>query len=204
MPERHSDEIRFVDANTTVETTLGNAIATGDCVMASDMVIVGPVRISFDAQASGSAKHIRAVDVTAFWASAEGQPVAGKQGCYIFALRAAKGFTPWYVGKATKSMKQECFTSHKLKHYNAVLFKGYKGTPVMFFVVLPGNKKKIGAKIITDMEKFLTQTAVSKNSKLSNVQNTKNLPAWTIKGVLRAGRGKPSIPALSFKTMMKM
>lgn len=122
----------------------------------------------------------------------------------MFALRAAKGFTPWYVGQAKKSMKQECFTPHKLQHYNDVLFTGKKGTPIMFFVVLPGNKKKVATKTVADVEKFLTETAVYKNPDLSNVQNTKSLPKWSIKGVLRANRGKPSKQAVAFRKMMGM
>ena len=159
--------------------------------MASNLEIVGPMRIQFCSQKTGSAKRINKADVAGFWNANESQTVAHKQGCYVFALRVGRGFTPWYVGQAKKSMKQECFGPHQLHHYNGVLFKGKKGTPVMFFVVLSG-KKKVAAKTIADMERFLTQTAFYKNPDLSNVQNTKNLPVWSIKGVLRADRGRPS------------
>jgi len=43
------------------------------------------------------------------------------RGGYIFAIRAGKGFTPWYVGQAKKSFKQEIFTPHKKDIYNCVL-----------------------------------------------------------------------------------
>ena len=59
-------------------------------------------------QWKGSATHIGNVEVKAFWETAKAKAVAEKQGCYVFALQAAKGFRFWYVGKATMTMKQEC------------------------------------------------------------------------------------------------
>ena len=157
--------------------------------MASDLVIVGPIRVPFQRQQSGSAKQISKADAKSFWDDEEAATVARKQGCYVFALQAAKGFTPWYIGKATKSMAQECFEFHKLQHYNEVLFKGYKGTPVMFFVVLDGTKKKVPKGTIDEMESFFIQTAVMKNPDLKNMQKT-GLPSWTVKGVVRGSKGK--------------
>jgi len=169
--------------------------------MATDLEIVGPIPIPFQTQGTGSAKHISNDNVKEFWTSAEALSISEKQGCYVFALKAAKGFRPWYIGKATKSMKQECLHHHKLAHYNDVLFKGNKGTPVMFFVVLGGAKKKVSAKVIDEMETFFIQSAVTKHPEIKNAQKT-NLPAWTVKGVVRGGKGKRKPNASKFRKMI--
>ncbi|QYY36868.1 hypothetical protein [Ruficoccus sp. ZRK36] len=127
--------------------------------------------------------------------------MAGKQGCYVFALKAGRGHKPWYVGKATKSMYQECLSLDKLNKYNEVLFKGNKGTPVLFFIVLGGNKKKVPKGDIDEMEPFFIQNALTKNPDLTNIQKA-NVPAWTVKGVVRGGRGKPKPNTTSFRKMM--
>jgi len=169
--------------------------------MATDLEIVGPIDVPFRKQATGSAKHIGKDEVKKFWESNEAKVITDKQGCYVFALRAAKGFRPGYVGKATKSMKEECFEYHKLAHYNELLFKGQKGTPVMFFVVLGGNRKKVPAKVIDEMETYFIQTAVTKHPEIQNVQKT-NLPSWTVKGVVRGGKGRRKENTNQFRKMM--
>ncbi len=169
--------------------------------MATDLEIVGPIEVPCQKQEAGSAKHIGKEEVKAFWESDEAQEIADKQGCYVFALRAGKGFRAWYVGKATKSMKKECTNHHKLVHYNQVLFEGHKGTPVMFFVVLRGNKKKVRTKVIDEMETFFIQTVVAKHPAIQNIQKTA-LPLWTVKGVVRGGTGTSTKSARQFTKMM--
>jgi hypothetical protein len=169
--------------------------------MATDLEVIGPISIPFQSFPKGSAKHIGKAEVKAFWATNDAKAVAEKQGCYVFALKAAKGFRPWYVGKATKSMEQECMHSHKLAHYNEVLFKGAKGTPVLFFVVLGGNKKKVSASVIDEMETFFIQTVLTKHPEIQNIQKT-SVPEWTVKGVVRGGKGKPKKNASDFRKMM--
>lgn len=118
-------------------------------------------------------------------------------------MRAAKGFTPWYVGKASSyGLRWECFQPYQLNIYNRVLFNGGKGTPVMFFIASPGGKNKLPQKTLDDLETFLIQSAKYKNPKLSNVQKTKNLPDWGIAGVLRSGKGKPRGNVSGFRKMM--
>jgi hypothetical protein len=68
--------------------------------------------------------------------------IAMERGCYVFGIRAGRGFTPAYVGKASKSFKQEVFSPHKLSRYQQFLADYRRGTPIMFFVVAP---KKRGA-----------------------------------------------------------
>lgn len=169
--------------------------------MPTQLIVHGPFDIPYSSQKTGSAKHVGKDEIRAFW-DGEASKIAQKQGCYVFALKVGKGFTPWYVGKATKSMKQECFTPGKIQHYNEVLFKGNKGKPVMFFVALPGNRNKVPAKEIGDMERFLIQSSLHKNPKICNVQNTKNIPSWSIAGIIRSGKGKTSTLSRCFEKMM--
>ena len=65
----------------------------------------------------------------------EANPDMGKRrGCYVFAKSAGGGFCPIYVGRATKSFKQECFSYHKIaQHYAPALSDMGKGRTVMFF-----------------------------------------------------------------------
>ena len=126
-----------------------------------------------------------------------------KQGVYIFALRSGKGYMPWYVGKTNgkRGMVQECMTPDKSTKYNEALRRSL-GTPVIFFVVRPGNKYIAPKQVVNDMEKQLTQDALAKNPYLINIQNTKNLPRWSINGVVRANQGRPSQLAKAFSKMM--
>jgi len=163
----------------------------------------GPIEIPHDGQKTGSTKRISRALAKEFWKQAEAKPLAKKQGCYIFALRVGKGFTPWYVGKAGKTFEQECFTDHKIGHYNEVLWSGIKGTPVMFFVGQTGTKNKIPAGIIKEMEDYLIQSAVFKNPDLCNIRQTKT-PEWGIAGVIRGNKGKPTSLASTFKKMMRI
>jgi hypothetical protein len=98
-------------------------------------------------------------------------------------------------------MKQECTHYHKLAHYNEVLFKGKKGTPYLFFVVLGGNKKKVSKCVIDEMETFFIQTVLNKYPDIKNIQKT-NLPEWTVKGVDRGGQGQPKKNSSDFRKMM--
>ena len=63
-------------------------------------------------------------------------------GCYIFGIRAGGGATPWYVGQAKKTFRQECFTPHKLLRYNEALVNLNKGTPILLFLArqTPGGR----------------------------------------------------------------
>jgi hypothetical protein len=162
----------------------------------------GPFDIAFEGKA---AKRIPKEAVEAFWKYPEAKELANKHGCYIFALRAAKGFMPWYVGKACRPLVDEAFTADKLEKYNALLWKGRKGTPVMFFVVAEQvGKRKLPWQTVEDLEQTLIQAAVYRNPDVVNIANTMNLPEWNIRGVLRSGRGRPTGLESQFKTMMRL
>jgi hypothetical protein len=146
-------------------------------------------------------KRIRAEHVKQFWKSKGVDSFAGKQGCYVFAMRAGKGYRVWYVGKTKNKFSAECFQSHKLEKYNEVLFEGRKGTPVMFFIAPRDGVIVVDKHDLASMEKQLIQIAYAKNPELKNVHGT-NPDTWVIDGVVRSGQGKPSVNARRFRTMM--
>src|SRR5580692_11425011 len=53
-------------------------------------------------------------------------------GCYVFAIRAGRGYTPYYVGQATKrAIPKEALNPSNREKYNVVLGYG-RGRPVIF------------------------------------------------------------------------
>jgi hypothetical protein len=167
--------------------------------MATELIVYEPIEI--DILKNRAVKHIDAAEKNAFLKKIDEHGLSSKNGCYIFAIRAGRGYRPWYVGKATKSMKQECMAIASQRHYNAVLANGTKGTPVMFFVVPEGNKNKVSARLCEDLETFLIQSAYNANSEIRNIQKTK-VPEWSIKGLIRSGKGRRTKIQTSFKKMM--
>jgi hypothetical protein len=89
--------------------------------------VAGPYKIPFDQKAGGRVLHHKT-----FWKQSEElRDLSIERGCYVLALRASKGATPLYVGKATKTFKQECFNPSNLhKFYSALagLSKGHAGS----------------------------------------------------------------------------
>jgi hypothetical protein len=120
-------------------------------------------------------------------------------GCYLFALRAGKGYRPIYVGKTVKSFEAECFADHKIaRHYTPALARRGRGTPVMFFVVPERKRGKPNGKTIKELETFLIQVGATKNPELSNVKEN-SAAKWGICGIVRGGQGKPTHDAQVFK-----
>jgi hypothetical protein len=135
-----------------------------------------------------------------FWKNPKASVFARERGCYLFAIRAAKGFRPIYVGKTKASFEKECFAYHRVSvHYQPAL--DGKGTPVIFLLVLNKVKGPINQRAIGQVESFLIQNAVAKNPRLSNLQGTRQ-ENWEITGVIRGGQGKVSAAAKSFRKAM--
>ena len=161
-----------------------------------------PIEIPFDRSKNhSSTKKILKEHINEFWMEAAASKYSEKQGCYIFAMRAGKGFTPWYVGKTKSSFLSECFADHKRLKYNEVLADGNKGTPVMFFIAPREGVIVVEKEDLDSMEKQLIQIAYAKNPALKNVHGTK-APTWIIDGVIRSGKGKPTKKAKQFRTMI--
>ena len=136
-----------------------------------------------------------------FWATIPA--VRAKKGCYVFALCAGRGFTPLYVGKTMRTFEAECFTAHKVNHYNYAMREYNKGTPVMFFVIYPPKKGKPNASEVGDLEDFLIQVGRRVNPDLRNIKGTKE-PTWGIKGVIRSGQGKANAAEKDFRRVFKL
>jgi hypothetical protein len=155
--------------------------------------VVGPIEVP--TYAGKCAKIVDAEALGSFW---EKSNIAERSGCYIFSVRASRGYKPVYVGLATKTFKQEVFAPHKLEKYQRCLADTRKGVPVVFFVTLPTARGRKNTKVIRQLEDFLIQTCVSRNPDLLNVKGT-DQAEWGISGVIRGGKGKPSRGELALK-----
>ena len=83
-----------------------------------DLKLYGPIPVDFDNLGDSKTKFITPDCKKRFLAELERLGIAEKEGCYIFALRNAKGCTPWYVGKAAeKNIGRESMEPHKLNKY---------------------------------------------------------------------------------------
>ena len=160
---------------------------------------VGPFEVPFYQGKAG--RTITDENVRAFWE--RNIDMAPRRGCYVFGIRAGKGWTPGYVGRATKSFKQEVFAHHKLTRYQQFLVEYTKGTPVLFFVTLPKKRGAPNASRIRELEDFLIQAGLAANPNLLNIKGTK-AEEWGIAGVLRGGKGKRSSGASQFRALMKI
>jgi hypothetical protein len=125
------------------------------------------------------------------------------RGCYIFGFRAAKGWKPFYIGKAAKSYRQEVFTHHKLNKIMHALSNQRKGTLGIFLVSAVQGKGRVNEAAIDQVETFLIQTGLAANKFLQNERKTKQ-QSWSINGVFKSRRGKPSAAASDFKKYMKI
>lgn len=118
-------------------------------------------------------------------------------GCYVFATRAGKGTTPWYVGMSSRqSFAKECFASHKINIYNDVI-AGQKGTPILFLIA----KRTDGDKFVKPstnrqediyyLETLLIGATIEKNSDLMNIKKTKLLKELIVPGLINTPKRKP-------------
>lgn len=127
-----------------------------------------------------------------WWGQDERADLRSCTGCYVFAMRAGKGYTPWYVGKTSKrTLEDEAFTDRNIKMMNA-LANNIKGTLVLFLVST--GRAKTNDKHVDEIETWLIEKASAANSGLLNVQKTKDAD-WTINGLMGDGRKSQPDPA---------
>lgn len=158
--------------------------------------IHGPFKIDFEKRKGGRTL----VFDDFFGEESQAGHLASECGCYAFGIKSGRGLQPIYVGKATKTFKQETFNpSNKHKYHNGFSQYG-RGTPVMYFVTHPKQKGKTNGKLIAEIEDFLIQAGVAKNPDIQNLKGTSK-PKWSIKGVVRSGAGKPSQPEVDFSKL---
>jgi hypothetical protein len=135
--------------------------------------------------------------------------LAGACGCYVFAIRAGNGATPWYVGKAERqSFKSECITPHKLNIYDDVLSSG-KGTPLLYFYsrITPGKNvfskpSKSRHSDVQYLEKMLISYALRRNRNLSNKRDTKMLRELVVPGLLNGKKGAQTAITKELRSVM--
>jgi hypothetical protein len=125
------------------------------------------------------------------------------RGCYVFGMRVGRATKPAYVGRATRSFRQEVFQYHKLTRYLQQLAEYRAGTPVLFFIALPRRRGAPATSHVVELERFLIASAAAANPRLLNVR-CKPVRAWSIDGVVSRTRGKPSIAAKDFHALMKL
>jgi hypothetical protein len=126
---------------------------------------------------------------------------AKRRGCYVFGIRASRGYKPGYVGKTRKTLKQEVFTDRNLNLYNRFLADREKGTPVIFFILMPVKQGKPNNKQIREVETYLINLGFTANPKILNKQD-KVVPDWGIRGVVRGGKGKTVAGTGDFRKLM--
>jgi hypothetical protein len=128
--------------------------------------------------------------------------IGGKDGCYVFAMRAARGFQPWYVGKTDGRLDREVFNSRNILTYNDVLME-VTGTPVLFLVTNaePG-RSNLPSAIVDRLESDLIKHAFRKNPRLKNERKLTDGSVYKIDGV--GTRGRASEETVKFKKMMGM
>lgn len=150
-------------------------------------------------------------DMNAFWERIEvevAEGLSGGIGCYVFSVRAGKGVLPWYVGLAEKqSFRKECFTSHKLVHYNNVVSER-KGTPLLTLV----SKYTPSGKILNPtgnthrdiqfLESLLIANCLARNPVLFNTRDTKLLREMVVPGLLNTPPGKSAASVANFRNLV--
>jgi hypothetical protein len=162
-------------------------------------IVTGPYAIPVYQGNAG--RTITDENASEFWK--KNPSLANQRGCYVFGVRASKGYKPAYVGKATNTFRQEVFSYHKLSKYQQYLADVGKGTPVLFFLIAPKKQGAPNSKHIDQLEDFLIQAGVAANPAFLNIRGTK-VEEWGIAGVLRSGKGKRSKHAREFIRLMKI
>lgn len=161
--------------------------------------VKGPFEVPVKKEKAG--RLVTTVQAAEFWE--HHASVQDDVGCYVFGFRAARGLKPMYVGKATKSFKQEIFTDHKRNKYNEALASQARGTAILFFVALDRTAGPINKKAIDEAETFLIMSGLVANKNLLNDRKTA-VESWSISGLIRAGQGKPSQAAQDLKQCLNL
>lgn len=158
----------------------------------------------FEVPASQAPNGQRVLDLQArrirhFWKDVDNRVVGMSEarGCYIFAIRAGGGITPWYVGQSTTGFKKECFQAQKKVIYQEAYNEIRKGTPVLVLVArLTAGGKLSKANLDSQEAKFVENWLILRawtgNSKLKNVSGLGLAKRLRIPGLLNSGPGAPS------------
>jgi hypothetical protein len=139
----------------------------------------GPFKIPTEVPKRGGRQlNLRSIKRSGdFWTSLEDAKhgLSTAKGCYIFSMKAGKGVTPWYVGKAggREGFRQEIFIASNRDHYTRTL-NDKKGTPLLLVLARCTPKKKFSNQThpsdLVLVEKMLIGLALRKNPKLHNIK----------------------------------
>lgn len=173
----------------------GSLIAT---LKHAELMVYGPVVVPIRLVNRG--KFIDTDRLHELWEQ-QAEGLASKRGLYVFAMRAGRGFTPWYVGRTSKGFEKEIFTPHKVVKYQRIFADQVTGTPVLFFVAKPGRPNVVPAPVLREAEKELIAIAYRCNPALENKQHAK-ARAWSSRGVIGGRAGRPTGSAAAFGTML--
>jgi hypothetical protein len=146
----------------------------------------------------------------AFWDSIEKQYpcLPDAVGCYVFALKAAKGFKPWYVGKTEKqTFRTETWADSKLLSYGDVI-RSHNGKPMLFLLVkltpqgrqAKPTRREIGS--IAVLEEMLIAVCLERNSKLLNKKTTRYLKNLHVPGYINDKPGARTKQAKSLAQLL--
>ena len=147
----------------------------------------------------------------AFWKEIEARHplLPDAVGCYIFALKAAKGIRPWYVGKTERrSFAGETWEPGKLLGYGRVVRK-HKGTPMLFLLAkltdqgkfARPTKRKMGA--VAALEEMLIAVCLQRNRELLNKKTTRYLKGLQVPGYLNDNPGARPKSAKALARLLK-
>jgi hypothetical protein len=122
-------------------------------------------------------------------------------GCYVFAVSAAKGVVPWYVGLTEKrTFRQECIGAYQAGNYNDVLAAKDRARPLLYLLAKRTSKGRLvkpsknSQPDIQFLETYLIGLGLNRNSKLLNQRKTKFLKSIHIPGILNSSSGRSLSP----------
>jgi hypothetical protein len=159
--------------------------------------VFGPFRVPLGHGTRGAILEKAQVEI--FW---KRQPdLSMRRGCYVFGTNNARGAMPWYVGKATRSFMQECFTSDKITKYLRALNMVRKGAPIMHLIALPVARGRANVRAIDELESHLIVLAQHRNPDFVNIQG-RDRESWCVRGVIRSPKGKRSTEENSLRKLL--
>jgi hypothetical protein len=132
-------------------------------------------------------------------------------GCYVFAIRASKGYKPWYIGQASASrLLPEAMNPSNREKFNKIVTEK-KGTPVLFFLpkltktgmyAAPTTKEDKNLQSVNFLEEWLIATALQKNPNLMNKQNTFFLKNLHVTGLFNPRHGEATVESSDLKSVL--
>lgn len=154
--------------------------------MATLFEVLGPFWIP--TQRRRLARTVTSAEARLFWAAHAA--VAKRRGCYVFAIRSRGRLVPLYVGRATRSFRQEVLAPHKLAKLQLALVDHPDATPCVLLVAAPRRSGAPNKAHLVELERFLIESAAEVNPGLLNVARPRPR-SWAIDGLrpgLRATR----------------